>query len=38
VVNWPLGPDALTLSSDARSLSGKGAMGIGVTGTRLSGQ
>ena len=35
VVNWPLGPDALTLSSDAKILTGKGAMGISVTGTRL---
>jgi len=38
VVNWPLGPDALTLSADARRLAGKGVMGIGVTGTRLSSQ
>jgi len=37
IVNWPLGPDALSISSNAKTLTGKGIGGIDVIGTRISG-
>jgi len=37
-VNWLLGNyDTLTLSSDAKTLSGKSVLGISVSGTRING-